>query len=166
MIRYALICDKAHAFESWFASSESYEDLRRRELLSCPVCGSSKVAKQLMRPALGRSDKGKPIAAPEPAPAPAVPAPHSVGEAEAGQSMAVLTDRDREMRALLRAFRDHVAATAENVGSRFAEEARKIHLGETEQRSIYGAATSEEARALAEEGIEFHPLPVLPDDRN
>lgn len=164
MIRYALICDKAHAFESWFASSESYEDLRQRELLSCPVCGSSKVAKQLMRPALGRSDKGKPIAAPEPAPA--VPAPQPVGEAEAGQSMAVLTDRDREMRALLRAFREHVAATAENVGPRFAEEARKIHHGETEERSIYGAATAEEARALAEEGIDFHPLPVLPDDRN
>jgi hypothetical protein len=161
MIRYALICDQAHTFESWFASSDGYDELRARGLVSCPVCGSAVVSKQLMRPSLGRSEG---VASQTPA-ASETSLPEAV-PAEAPREMAVLTERDREMRALLRAFREHVAATAENVGPRFAEEARKIHHGETEKRSIYGAASAEEARALIDEGVEFHPIPILPDDRN
>lgn len=162
MIRYALICDKAHPFESWFASSDGYDELRGRGLVTCPVCGSTAVSKQLMRPSLGRSEDGATAATAAPAPT-ETPEPAA---SEPGREIAVLTERDREMRALLRAFREHVAATAENVGPRFAEEARKIHHGETEKRSIYGAASPEEARALIDEGVEFHPLPILPDDRN
>jgi hypothetical protein len=67
---------------------------------------------------------------------------------------------------MLRAIREHVTKTAENVGDRFADEARKMHYGEIEHRSIYGQANPVEARELWEEGIEVHPLPLLPDDRN
>ena len=70
------------------------------------------------------------------------------------------------MRAMLKAMREHVTRTAENVGGRFADEARKMHYGETEHRSIYGEANAADAKALLEEGIEFHPLPLVPDDRN
>ena len=80
--------------------------------------------------------------------------------------MAVLSDRERELRAALRALREHVMRNSENVGKDFVEEARKMHSGETEERSIYGVAEFAEARALLEEGIDVLPLPVVPDDRN
>jgi hypothetical protein len=80
--------------------------------------------------------------------------------------VAVLSEKEREIRAMLRAIREHVTKTAENVGDRFADEARKMHYGETEHRSIYGQANPVEARELWDEGIEVHPLPLLPDDRN
>jgi hypothetical protein len=80
--------------------------------------------------------------------------------------MAVLSDKERDIRAMLRAVREHVTKNAENVGERFPEEARKMHYGEIENRSIYGEASPSDARALLEEGIEVHPLPAVPDDRN
>jgi hypothetical protein len=149
MIKYALACDQAHPFESWFPSSEAYESQRKRGFVTCPVCDSSKVEKQIMAPSVGRRSKV----------AVAPPAPDA-------QPVAVLSEKEREVRAMLRAIRDHVTQNAENVGGRFADEARKMHYGEAEQRSIYGAANPVEARALLEEGIEVHPLPLLPDDRN
>ncbi len=150
MIRYALHCDKAHEFESWFPSSDSYEAQRKQGFVACPVCGSTKVDKALMAPQVARKDR-----APAAEPAPAPPAP-----------VAVVSPVEQELRAKLRELREHIVKTADPVGERFAEEARKIHYGESEHRSIYGQATPEEARELAEEGIEFHALPVLPDDRN
>ena len=78
----------------------------------------------------------------------------------------MLSEKEREIRALLRAVREHVVQNAENVGKGFAEEARKMHYGEIDHRSIYGEATPVEARELLEEGIEVHPMPVVPDDRN
>jgi hypothetical protein len=80
--------------------------------------------------------------------------------------MAILSEKERELRAMLRAVREHVTKNADDVGDRFAEEARKMHYGEVEHRSIYGEASPAEARDLIEEGIEVHPLPVVPDDRN
>ncbi|MBY0364174.1 MAG: DUF1178 family protein, partial [Phreatobacter sp.] len=80
--------------------------------------------------------------------------------------VAMVSPAEQELRAKIRELRDHLVQNADPVGERFAEEARKIHYGETEHRSIYGRASPEEARELAEEGIEFHALPVLPDDRN
>jgi len=85
---------------------------------------------------------------------------------EPAQPVAVLSEKEREIRAMLRAIREHVTKTAENVGDRFADEARKMHYGEIEHRSIYGQANPVEARELWDEGIEVHPLPLLPDDRN
>jgi hypothetical protein len=149
MIKYALACEQAHEFESWFPSSEAYETQRKRGFVTCPVCNSAKVEKQIMAPSVTRTDK---------APAPAAP--------PEGQPVAVLSEKERELRAMLRALREHVTKNAENVGDRFAEEARKMHYGETEHRSIYGEANPADARALIEEGIEVHPLPIVPDDRN
>ena len=155
MIRYNLICDKRHEFESWFQSSAAYDKQAKRGLVACPACGSAKVEKAIMAPRLARKDKSTAIAAPaEDAPA-ATPSP-----------VAMLSPQEQELRKKLKELRDHLTANADNVGKKFPEEARKMHYGEIEHRSIYGEATAQDAKALHEEGIEFHPLPVLPDERN
>ncbi|KLK94266.1 hypothetical protein AA309_04745 [Microvirga vignae] len=147
MIKYALACEQAHEFESWFPSSEAFETQRQRGLVTCPFCNSSRVDKQIMAPSVARTDKA-PAAQPE------------------AQPVAVLSDQERELRAALRALREHVMKNAENVGKDFVDEARKMHYGEAEERSIYGEADLKEARALLEEGIDVLPIPVVPDDRN
>jgi hypothetical protein len=163
MIRYALCCANGHGFESWFRDSASYDLQAREGLVACPVCQSTSVAKQIMAPAVARTDRERPAA-------PAEPETQDAQQAQAASAPAVpmvaLSEREMAFRALLRAVRDHVTATAEHVGPRFAEEARRMHEGLTEFRSIYGEATEDEARALAEEGIEAFPLPILPDDRH
>ena len=160
MIRYALACDNGHEFESWFPSSASYDLQAERGLVECPHCGSAKVGKQLMAPRLGRKG-GRPV---EPA---ASPTPDNLPVPVApAQPVALMSEREQAIRAMLKAVREHVTKTADYVGPSFAEEARKMHYGETEHRSIYGEADAAEARALIEEGIEFHPLPLAPDDRN
>jgi hypothetical protein len=80
--------------------------------------------------------------------------------------VAMLSPQETELRQKLREIRDHLTKNSEHVGPKFSEEARKMHYGEIEHRSIYGEASPEEAKELADEGIEFHPLPVLPDERN
>ncbi len=160
MIRYSLVCEKGHGFESWFQNSAAYEKQAKRGLVTCPLCGSEQVEKAIMAPQVKRTRKSK--SAPEPvtneAPAP-VPA-------ETSTPVAMMSPQERELRTKLKELRDHLTANAENVGRKFPEEARKMHYGEIEHRSIYGEASPEDAKSLAEEGIEFHPLPVLPDDRN
>ena len=148
MIKYALACEQAHEFESWFPSSEAFETQRKRGFVTCPYCNSARVEKQIMAPSVARKDKAPEALAPLP------------------QPVAVLSDKEQEIRAALRALREHVMKNAENVGKGFVEEARKMHYGETEERSIYGEADLAEARALLEEGIDVLPLPVVPDDRN
>ena len=154
MILYNLICDRRHEFESWFPSSAAYDKQARRGLVSCPACGSAKVEKAIMAPRLARKDRSTFVAPAEEA-APAAPSP-----------VAMLSPQEQEFRTKLKELRDHLTANADNVGKKFPEEARKMHYGETEHRSIYGEATAQDAKALHEEGIEFHPLPVLPDERN
>jgi hypothetical protein len=158
MIRYALVCDRQHTFESWFQNSAAYDKQAKRGLVTCPVCSSARVEKALMAPALGRASKSA-IPAPAEAPPPAGPAPDSA-------PVAMLSPVEQEFRAKLKELRDHLTSNADNVGKKFPEEARKMHYGETEHRSIYGEASLEDAKALHEEGIEFHPLPVLPEERN
>jgi hypothetical protein len=166
MIRYNLVCAKGHEFESWFASSAAYDKQARRGLLECPVCGSSKVEKALMTPRLARAGKsGEPISAPPEAVAPAEPA-EPAAKPEPAAPVAMISPQERELRTKLKELRDHLVANAENVGQRFPEEARKMHYGEKQHRSIYGTASADDAKALHEEGIEFAPLPVLPDERN
>src|SRR6478752_1769387 len=80
--------------------------------------------------------------------------------------VAMISPQEHEFRKKLKELRDHLTANADNVGKKFPEEARKMHYGEIEHRSIYGEASPQDAKDLHEEGIEFHPLPVLPDDRN
>jgi hypothetical protein len=161
MIRYTLSCERGHEFESWFANSAAYDKQAKRGLVTCPACGSAKVEKTIMAPKLHRTDVDRPkIRQPEPAPATTPVAP------PAQTPLSVMSSPERELRAKLKELRDHVVKNANYVGNKFPEEARKIHYGETEHRSIYGEASPEDAKALHEEGIEFHPLPVLPDDQN
>ena len=158
MIRYNLICDQRHEFESWFPSSAAYERQEKRKLIECPACGSTKVERAIMAPNLARQDKSTPIEAPVEAPAP--------DPVEAPTPVAMISPQEREFRKKLKELRDHLTSNADNVGKKFPEEARKMHYGEIEHRSIYGEASAQDAKALHEEGIEFHPLPVLPDERN
>ncbi len=147
MIRYDLQCHKGHEFEAWFSNSDAYDKQVKRHLVECAVCGSIKVEKQIM--------------------APGIPA-KSNRKSDAAQPMVAgpVDPRAQAMLQMMREYREHVVKNAENVGDNFAEEARKIHYKEKEARGIIGNATPEEAVELAEEGIEVHPLPVLPEDGN
>jgi len=162
MIRYALVCEKGHGFESWFADSATYDKQVKRRLVACPHCGSAKVDKAIMAPRLAGSRKR---AAPAEPPLPAAPETAQVNAQEKAP-VAMISPQERELRSKLKELRDHLTKNADHVGPKFPEEARKMHYGETAHRSIYGEASPEDARQLAEEGIEFHPLPILPDERN
>ena len=158
MIRYALACDKRHEFEIWFKNIADYDKQRKRGLVTCPACGSAKVEKTIMAPALGRSSKT--ISKPQPAEMTTPAAP------DTKSPVAMMSTQERELRSKLKELREHLIKNADNVGGKFPEEARKMHYGEIEHRSIYGEASPQEAKDLHEEGVEFHPLPVLPGDRN
>ena len=150
MIRYSLQCHKHHAFEGWFRNSADFDKQAKRKLVTCPQCGSTKVTKALMAPNVSTSRskaKSKEMM---------VANPEATAEGE----------KKRELLALMRRLRAEVEKNAEYVGPRFADEARKMHYDEVEKRGIYGEATPDEARALHEEGIEFYPLPQLPEDQN
>ena len=163
MIRYALACDQGHTFESWFANSAAYDTQKKRKLLACPACGSMKVDKAIMAPQLAGTRKRRKAAAPAPdAPAPAPEA----ATPDAPTPVAMVSPQEREFRQKLKELREHLVKNADYVGQKFPEEARKMHYGEIEHRSIYGEASPQEAKELLDEGVEFHPLPVLPDERN
>jgi len=158
MIRYRLKCERRHEFEAWFPSGAAYDRQAKRSLVSCPKCGSVKVGKAIMAPSIAKSGKRRRVEkAPEQAAAPAqAPAASETHRVAAHGDLA----------AAMRKLRTEIEAKSEYVGPRFPEEARKIHYEEVPARGIHGEATSEEARALIEEGIEFFPLPVLPEDQN
>jgi hypothetical protein len=154
MIKYDLRCEQGHAFESWFQSSSAYDSQRKRKLIACPTCGSSKVDKAIMAPRLsGTRKRGR------------IEAPSEVTPAETQAPSLVMT-QELELRAKLKELRDHVVKNADNVGERFPNEARKMHYGDIEHRPIYGEASADEAKSLIDEGIEVTPLPALPEDRN
>ena len=147
MIRYDLICDKEHPFDGWFRDSEAYDAQAAAGQVICPVCGSTTVAKQLMTPGIPAKSNQR-----------------------AEQRVPVFAgQKDEKVAGLIEAVRKlrrQVEENADYVGDRFAEEARRIHYNEVEQRGIYGEASLEEAKALLEEGVEVHPLPPLPEDSN
>ena len=166
MIRYALACAKGHGFESWFPNSAAYDKQRKRGLVSCPACGDTKVDKAIMSPRLaGAKKRGRAPAPPAEAPLPASDAPVAARE-DAKASVAIMSPQEREFRQKLKELRTHLTKNADYVGQKFPEEARKMHYGDIDHRSIYGEASPKDAKELHEEGIEFHPLPVLPDERN
>ena len=137
MIRYALKCDKAHAFDSWFQSASAFDALVAGGRVACPACGSVTVEKALMAPTV-QADRAAPaISGPLAAPA-------------------------SEMEAALAALKREIEANSEYVGLNFAAEARKIHAGAAPERAIHGEAKLEEARKLVEEGVPVAPLPCLP----
>ncbi len=141
MIRFSLTCEREHEFEAWFRSNDDFDTQRRRGFVDCPACGSQKVEKALMAPAVSTGRRKEKVAL-------------AMGEEQ------------RRLMAQMKAMAEKVRANADYVGDKFAEEARKIHFGEADPRGIYGEATFEEAKGLAEDGVEFLPMPVLPDDRN
>ena len=153
MIRYTLRCDAAHEFDSWFPSSASFEGQAARGLVSCPVCGSGKVERAIMAPAVARTDRAGPAEPPRTVAAASPPAAGAV---------ALLSESEAALRAAIAELHRQVRDHAEPVGQRFAEEALKIHHGESPERPIYGEASLEDARMLQEEGVAFLPLPRLP----
>lgn len=140
-----LQCEHQHVFEGWFASEDDYSQQLERGLLTCPVCGTNAVQKMLSAPRLnlGRGE------------APVAEAPTQA------QAQANAPDMAGMQAHMLRAMRELMART-EDVGERFADEARAMHNGEIERRNIRGRTTPDVARELLEEGIEILPLPDLP----
>jgi hypothetical protein len=141
-----------HVFEAWFGSTEDYEDQRGRGLVSCPLCDSADVEKAVMAPRVAA--KGNRDIQRRPQEQMQVAAPPE-------EVKAVLT--------ALAAMQKKIIEQSDYVGERFADEARAIHLGESDPRSIYGKATREETESLLEEGIAIAPLPfpvVQPDEQN
>ncbi len=151
MIRYRLNCDKGHVFEAWFANSKAYEKQAKGGLVECPQCGSTSIEKAIMSPNLGSKANKR----------------HDLVPIKAANNAAAQQSPSHaELLTIMRRIRAEVEDKAEYVGSKFAEEARKIHYEETEARGIYGEASMEDAAELQDEGIEFFPLPRLPEERN
>jgi hypothetical protein len=140
-----LRCAHQHDFEGWFASEEDYQSQLARALVECPLCGDKSIAKMPSAPRLNLGGGQEPVAA-NPAKSALAPAAGS-GDLQA-------------LHAAWAQMARHVLAHTENVGERFAEEARRMHYGESEERAIRGQASREEAVALMEEGIEVLPLPL------
>jgi hypothetical protein len=162
MIKYSLVCDRDHEFESWFPGADAFDTQLKRGFVECPVCQSKVVSKALMAPSVSTSRRKRSLRAAAASevmsastPAPAAPAP-----------MALLDEKQREMRAMIRELHQKLTENSTDVGEKFATEARAMHDGDTPTRSIHGKATFEEAKALAEDGIPVLPLPPLPDERN
>lgn len=157
MIRYALQCANGHAFESWFQSGPAFDAQAAARLVSCPVCQSPDVVKSIMAPAVARSDR---LAAP------AVQGAPVQAEAASGANVALLSAADAERRAMVAELRRRILEHSTDLGSKFADEALKIHQGLVPDRPIHGQASVEEARLLVEEGVNIMPIPPLPGEFN
>ena len=142
MIKYALGCSEGHSFESWFPDSAAYEQQRKRGLVACPECGSARVEKAIMAPAVMGAER------------------------MAGHSPAATLDDARRARHMLARIRREIEANTDDVGAKFPEVARAIHLGDEPRRGIRGRASLGEAKALIEEGVEVMPMPMLEDELN
>jgi len=141
VIHYSLICNNEHKFDAWFKNAQAYDEQANRRVLICPVCESHDVHKQMMAPSIARADAEK-------------------------VSLSIGHPEHKQLRDALRAMRNKVVSEADYVGDKFAEEARKIHFKEVDPRGIYGEATREEAASLLEDGVDFMPLPNIPEDAN
>lgn len=138
MISFNLRCSKDHEFEGWFRDSARFEKDRKARRIECPICGDAKIERALSAPNIATSERRE----------------------------AANAEQARALRDKLRRFRRHVESTAEDVGERFPEEARKIHYGESEERGIYGKASPEEARDLIEEGVPVAPIPWVEEAKD
>jgi hypothetical protein len=159
MIRYSLICQEEHEFDGWFGSSSEFDGQQKRGFVECPVCGSAQITKSLMAPNVSTSRRKEAARQPQPQ-SPQAEQPTDYVQA------APLTSEQRAALGKLREMKQKILANADDVGEKFPEEARKIHYGEAEARGIYGKANLQEAAELAEEGIDFLPLPDLPEEKN
>ncbi len=149
-----LQCTHSHAFEGWFASEEDFQGQLSRGLVECPLCGDRDITKKLSAPRLNlataRGDKSQERELATPA--------VSEGSAPASQEVASLAPQ--QLQAAWLQMVQHVMANTEDVGEKFADEARKIHYGESQERNIRGQASREETESLQEEGIAVMPLPI------
>jgi hypothetical protein len=152
MIKFALLCARGHEFQSWFQSSEAFDTQVESGLVLCPLCQVAEVTKAIMAPAI--ASRGEAARAKPPA------------QAQSQTKVALLDRHDLKSRAMIDAFRSRIFAEADDVGSRFAEEARKIHSGLVPERPIHGQASIGDARALIEEGVPVLPVPPSPDEYN
>ena len=141
MVIYNLVCKKKHSFEGWFPSFEDFQKQADKKLISCPTCGTTRVEKVPHACAVHVKKEEAPPAARKPNRAPATPPTAA------------------EFKEMLLKVHHYVKENFEDVGSRFAEEARQIHKGEVEERPIHGTATAKETQDLAEEGVPFIALP-------
>ncbi|MBM3583101.1 MAG: DUF1178 family protein [Alphaproteobacteria bacterium] len=143
MIVFDLKCPDEHVFEAWFRDSKTFERQRKSGAIACPSCGSTQIDKALMAPNVA-TRKGR----------------DETPRAEAGTETTMMPDpREAMARAYAQAVREHIRKNFDDVGDKFADEARKIHYGETDKRNIHGRATKDQAKALAEEGVEFGTVP-------
>ena len=178
MIKYALICDQGHTFESWFSNAEGYETQVKRGFVECPTCQTKHVSKAMMAPSVSTSRRKEAIRAQTAAmtaaamqaqahaqsaaaPPPAIPAP-----VETPPPVALLDEGQQALRAMVRELHEKLTENSTDVGDRFTTEARDMQSGDTPLRPIHGRATLEEAKALIEEGVPVLPLPTLPDEWN
>ncbi len=159
MIHYDLRCGDGHAFDGWFKSSAAFDTQAQAGLIECPVCAGTSVKRALMTPRLSKG-AAAPAEPPAPVEAKAEPAKAVVApEAMAVGGVPALPD---QVRAVLQRIRAEVEQKCDYVGNRFAEEARAMHSGESQRRSIYGETTPDQAEALAEEGIDVARIPWVP----
>lgn len=145
MIVFDLKCSANHRFEAWFRSSGAYEEQKAAGLVECPHCGTNDVSKALMAPNVASKGNQKP----------------EVASVAARSGDPKLQEVVAEAQKVLTKLKNHVEQNCDYVGDKFADEARKIHYGEAEERGIYGESTLKEAKELLEEGVEVMPLPGL-----
>ena len=141
MIRYDLVCENEHFFESWFKDSKSYQKQLEANEIACPKCNNSNISKSLMAPGIPKKTNTK------------------NGNVIANSSSSSINNA-------IRKIRDEIKKNSEYVGDQFPEEARKIHYNEAEVRSIYGKASKKEITELVDEGIDIIQIPEIPDDKN
>jgi len=133
MIKYSLICDNDHVFEAWFSDSEGFEKQNKKNLISCLICSSTKIKKDIMAPRISSRK----------------------------QKTNRLNQKKDKVEMILNKVRKHVESNFDYVGDKFADEARAIHYGEKEEREIYGETSIDDAVELIEEGINVEPLPGI-----
>ncbi len=140
MIRYALSCAEDHDFESWFQSADAFDSLHATGMVACPMCGSTDVSKSLMAPGVAKKS--------------------NTGDEPLAQPMSA--GPDPKLETALKELKDHVEKNSDYVGTKFADEARAMHLGDKPERSIYGEVKPEDAKRLHDDGIPAVPLPFTP----
>lgn len=141
MIKFNLKCEQNHIFEAWFKNSAAFDTQVEKNIVTCSICGSSHIEKALMAPSLPKKANRQ------------------------SQTTTVQTNDSQQAALALKALKElqkTVESNCDYVGKEFAEEARKIHYGETEKRGIYGEATETERSELADEGVEIAAIPWLP----
>ena len=138
MISFDLKCSNDHGFESWFQSSDAYEKLLKAKQVSCPICGDTRISKALMAPAIS-------------------------GTKKKGLDKSSMATNAADYMNAMRSIRRKLEENCDYVGTNFAEEARKIHYGEADERNIYGEASVDEAEGLKDEGIACERIPWVPE---